>query len=853
MRSHGRSAGVVVAFAVAALGLPGCFGSPGPPGPGSPAELARFQDTVVFQGLTNPTVVQFSPDGRVFVGEKSGIVKVFDNLADTTPTTFADLRTKVHNYWDRGLEGLALDPSFPSEPYVYVLYTHDAAIGGTAPRWGSPGETFDGCPTPPGPTTDGCVVSGRLSRLQASGNQMVGSEQVLVEGWCQQFPGHSVGTVAFGSDGALYAGGGDGASFVYADWGQAGSPPNPCGDPPGGVGGSQTPPTAEGGALRAQDLRTAGDPVGLNGSIIRVNPDTGAALPDNPLATNPDLNARRIVAYGLRNPFRFTVRPGTNELWAGDVGWGLFEEIDRIPSPTDATVENFGWPCHEGPVRQPSYDAANLNVCENLYAAPGAAAAPYFSYGLSDAVVPGEPCPTGFGAVSGLAFYNGGSYPPGYQGALFFTDYGRNCIWVLFPGANGLPDPNSRVTFRTDAATPVDLKIGPGGDLFYVDFFGGTVRRITYSPNRPPTAVLGASAIDGPVPTTIDFDASGSSDPDAAETLSYAWDLDGDGAFDDSTALAPSYTYTAAGVYTVKLQVTDLRGASDIATQVITIGVDYPRAIIDSPAPTLRWKVGDQITFSGRGTDVQDGTIPASGMSWSLIMHHCSTPEVCHQHLIQNYPGVAGGSFAAPDHEYPSYLELKLTVTDSSGLRNVASVRLDPQTVALTFLSNPSGVTLGLGSGSGVTPFTRTVIVGSTTSVSAPSPVQQAGIRYVFDSWSDGLAASHLITAGASPATYTARYRALPNQAPVANAGPDATVGVDTPIFLDGNGSFDPEGGPLTYLWELVSGGPTGILSPTSASAVAGGLPSPGTVTFRLTVTDLPGLSASDTVTVTVV
>ncbi len=551
---HGRAVGVVVALAVAVLGLAGCVPG-GPPGPGSPAELARFQDTVVFQGLTNPTVVQFSPDGRVFVGEKSGIVKVFDNLSDTTPTVFADLRTKVHNYWDRGLEGLALDPSFPSEPYVYVLYTHDAAIGGTAPRWGSPGETFDGCPTPPGPTTDGCVVSGRLSRLQASGNQMVGSEQVLVEGWCQQFPGHSVGTVAFGSDGALYAGGGDGASFNFADWGQAGNPLNPCGDPPGGVGGTQTPPTAEGGALRAQDLRTAGDPVGLNGSIIRVNPDTGAALPDNPLAANPDPNARRIVAYGLRNPFRFTVRPGTGELWVGDVGWGLFEEIDRIPSPTDATVENFGWPCHEGPGREPSYDAAELNLCESLYAAPGAAAGPYFSYGTHGNVVPGEPCPTTGGAITGLAFYTGGGYPAGYQGALFFTDYARNCIWVMFPGPGGLPDPATRVAFRTNAASPVDLKIGPGGDLFYVDVFGGTVRRITYSPNRPPTAVLEASATDGPVPTTIDFDASGSSDPDAAETLSYAWDLDGDGAFDDSTALTPSHTYTAAGVYTVKLKV----------------------------------------------------------------------------------------------------------------------------------------------------------------------------------------------------------------------------------------------------------------------------------------------------------
>ena len=93
---------------------------------------------------------------------------------------------------------------------------------------------------------------------------------MLVEGWCQQFPGHSIGTLAFGPDGALYAGGGEGASFQFADYGQTGDPPNPCGDPPGGVGATLTPPSAQGGSLRAQDLRTAGDPVGLSGSIIRL-------------------------------------------------------------------------------------------------------------------------------------------------------------------------------------------------------------------------------------------------------------------------------------------------------------------------------------------------------------------------------------------------------------------------------------------------------------------------------------------------------------------------------------------------------------------------------------------------------
>ena len=96
-------------------------------------------------------------------------------------------------------------------------------------------------PTPPGPTTDGCLVSARVSRLTASGNTMTGSEKVLVEDWCQQFPSHSVGTLLFGRDGKLYVGGGDGASFNNVDYGQygatyAGDKANPCADPPSPAG-----------------------------------------------------------------------------------------------------------------------------------------------------------------------------------------------------------------------------------------------------------------------------------------------------------------------------------------------------------------------------------------------------------------------------------------------------------------------------------------------------------------------------------------------------------------------------------------------------------------------------------------
>jgi hypothetical protein len=87
---------------------------------------------------------------------------------------------------------------------------------------------------------------------------------------------------------------------------------------------------------------TSSDPTGMNGSIIRIDPDTGAGLPTNPLASSTDPAARRIIASGLRNPFRITTRPGTSEIWVGDVGWNDWEEIDRIASPT-AGLMNFGW------------------------------------------------------------------------------------------------------------------------------------------------------------------------------------------------------------------------------------------------------------------------------------------------------------------------------------------------------------------------------------------------------------------------------------------------------------------------------------------------------------------------------
>jgi glucose/arabinose dehydrogenase len=739
----------------------------GPGQAGASTLPTGFRDSVVLSGMTNPTVLQFAADGRIFVGQKNGVIKVFQSLTDTNPVTFADLSGRVHDFWDRGLLGLALPPNFPASPYVYVLYAYDAPIGGTVPTWG------DACPTPPGPTTDGCLVSARLSRLQISGNVMTGSEQVLINDWCQQFPSHSIGTLLFGRDGNLYVSGGDGASFNNVDYGQyganyAGDRANPCGDPPGAVGTALSPPAAEGGALRSQSVRRTDGPATLDGAILRIDPATGAGVPGNPFFSSPDANARRIVAYGVRNPFRMTQRPGTDELWIGDVGWNTWEEINRVVAPASATASNFGWPCYEGVSPQGGYQGAGLSQCSSLYSTPGSVVAPYYTYNHSACVVNYTGCRTGGSSITGIAFYTGGSYPAQYNGALFFADHTRNEIWAMLPGTNGLPNPSTIQSFvGVDAAGgaaghPVDLKIGPGGDLFYVDMEGGSVHRITFTAaNQPPTAVATATPTNGNAPLTVGFDGTGSSDPEG-RPLSYSWDLNGDGTFGDATGSTASYTYTTAGVYHPSLRVTDDQGASDSTSITITVGNTAPVAVIDSPASSLTWKVGDPIAFSGHATDVQDGTLPASALSWSLVMHHCFTPSDCHTHLIQTFNGVSSGSVAAPDHEYPCWLELQLTATDSGGLATTTSVRLDPKTVVLTFRTNPGGLVLTnmvVNEAPRSTPFSVTVVVGSANSVSAPSPQQFNKSIYNFISWSDGGPQSHTITAPAVNTTYTATYR----------------------------------------------------------------------------------------------
>ena len=718
----------------------------------------HFQDIVVWGGLTLPTAVRFAPDGRVFIAEKSGIIKVFDDLQDITPTVFADLSAQVQDFNDRGLNGFAIDPEFPARPYVYAFFAVDAPPGLTPPVYN------DDC------DVDDCIVLSRLVRLTASGNTAI-SQEILLESewWCEISAHHSAGNLAFGLDGYLYVSHGDGGTANYTDWGQTNGCP---GDPP-----------QEGGSMRSQDLLTPADAISFDGTILRIDPDTGAAAPDNALVGGSVADDDQIIAYGLRNPFRFAFDRNTGRLWIGDVGWNDFEEINAIESVT-GTPPNFGWPCYEGIPRQPSYDAADLPVCESLYAS-GPVAGPYFTYNHNLTT----------SAVTGIVVYRGTNFPAAYDGALFFSDYGKRFIRVMMPAANGLPDTAAVSDFVLNNVAAVDLQIGPEGALYYVDIVAGTVSRVSYFfVNTPPNAVIDANKTFGPLPLTIDFSAAGSTDPDD-DAMTYAWDLDGDGQFDNSTQIAPTATYVSSGAITVGLRVTNSQDAGASKTLVVHPGNTPPSPTITAPAPGTLFQAGETIVFSGSASDAESGAIGAAGLSWLVTLKHCAVgnPSDCHSHFAQQLNGVAGGTITMPDHEYPAFLEMRLTATDPQGLSAETTTEIHPETTTISFTSNPSGLKIAVYSSVVATPFTRTVMVGAQTTISAVTPQTIGATTHTFSSWSDGGAQTHTITAGSLPQTFTATFSSAPALATwnswdvIPQAGtPQATVvsntGVSTTI-----------------------------------------------------------------------
>ena len=781
----------MVALAASLLGVPAA--SPMAPQAGMAAAHPGLTTTPVLSGLELPVNFDFDPAGRIYVALKSGLVHRYDGPGDATPTQVIDVRRETYDHWDRGLLGLTLDPGFGSgRPYLYLLYSYDKDPfgAGTMPRWGG-AVGNDTCPTPPG-GTDGCTSSGRLVRYTvANGVADPGSAQVLLDGstdplggWCHQFSSHSIGDVQFGPDGMLYVGSGDGASFNAVDFGQFGgsqdspTPVNPCNDRPGARGTALVPGSSAGGALRSQAVRAAptNGYVSWDGAILRVDPDTGAAAAGSPLIGNGVAGDDRIVAYGLRNPYRFGFRPGTDQLWLGDVGWDHHEEINRFRTGAgQTTVPNFGWPCYEGAGRQGRYDERGIGLCESLYGQPNQSlggvpsplTAPYHSWPRAGE----QPAPgcssSGGGTATGGRFVDTPSWPASLRGAYVFSDYARSCIAAL-PLVDGEPDADAPVALVTDA-TAVALQIGPGDDLYYLDIVEGTLVRLrSTTGNQSPVARFTATPPSGPEPLTVEFDGSASSDPDQ-EQLTHRWDLDGDGDCDDATGVVVSRTYTSRGSVTVRLCVSDQLGQIGTAHRVISVGNTAPQVEVSVAEGDRQWRVDDVVTFAADGTDAEDGELPASAYTWAVELRHCVNEEQdsCHAHPISAEADGSTATLVAPDHEYYAYLRATVTVRDADGGVASDSVDARPAIASITAATRPRGLPVSVGGASGTSPQTSRFLVGGLVELVAPRLVPDRRRNHRFVRWSDGnRRAARRLTAPNGESRYVAIYRSSKNQPP---------------------------------------------------------------------------------------
>ena len=741
---------------------------------------AGFSFTTVQTGLTNElTNLVFLPDGTdtMLVLGKCGQVRRVTQAGVSTAVTFTP-RNPLNCEADRGLVGIDLPPDFATTGEVWVSYNYTDTAG---KAWGRVSRLTVDSTTAPTKLQNETVILDGIPSFSSTGATCDNS--------------HTVGTVLFAPDGTLFVGDGDSSSYCNVD----------------------------NSALGAQDLTSP------RGKILHIT-RTGAGVTANPFydAAAPMSWKSRVFAYGFRNPFRFSLKPGTaSTLYVGDVGWNTYEEIDIAKGG-----ENFGWPCWEGPLTfRNGYSA--LSQCQALYASPPAnLKAPLHFWNHFNA---------GGDAVIGGVIYQGTTYPVDYQGAYFFADYAASRLWTMRTNASDAivraPETNG---FGLDVGAPVGFRAGPNGDIFLADIGSTTVKRLRYAAgNRAPVANATADRLAGSAPLTVAFDGSSSFDLDD-EPITYAWDF-GDGG--TSTAQKPSHTFTTANVFTVRLTVTDQLGATGTATLTVNTRNNPPTLTVNGPPATQKFAVGATITVSASATDAEDGTVPASSIQFQQIQHHCPTPGNCHLHpgAFGTQPG-ATLSIPMPDHGDDSYLEIVVTATDTAGAVASQSLTIATDEHNLSVSSSPAGIPVVVnGTTSTANPVLKEV-TGSQNRLIAPV----TSGNYTFLNWSDGsTVADRTIVMPANDVSLVANYNTKPTA--VATATPNSGT-APLAVQLSAAGSSDPDAGDsiVSYAWDF-GDGTTG-----SGATAAHTYASNGAYTATLTVTDTRGATGAATAPVSV-
>ncbi|MCL4559687.1 MAG: PQQ-dependent sugar dehydrogenase [Chloroflexi bacterium] len=344
----------------------------------------------VVAGLDQPVFVGNAGDdsGRLFILEQPGVILILQNGALLT-TPFLDIRDRVNtkNYVEQGLLGLAFDPNFQQNGYFYVNYTD----------------------------SQNATVVARFS-VTSNPNRADPNSETIILHIPKPYPNHNAGMLAFGPDGYLYIGEGDGGSE---------------GDP----------------LDLGQSLNT------LLGKLLRIDVEHGSpyAIPaDNPFANGG--GKPEVWAYGLRNPWRFSFDSTTGDLYIADVGQDLWEEVDYLPAGSPGGT-NFGWSYREGDHPYKGTPPAGITLTD-----------PVFEYSHSE----------GGCAISGGYVYRGQELPA-WQGVYLFGDYCSGLVWGLKRSNGGAWV--GQILFQTGSAIS-SFGVDQSGEIYLVDRHG-TVYKLT--------------------------------------------------------------------------------------------------------------------------------------------------------------------------------------------------------------------------------------------------------------------------------------------------------------------------------------------------------------------------------------
>ncbi|MHA4773504.1 ThuA domain-containing protein [Streptomyces sp. MSC1_001] len=642
----------------------------------------RFQKVTLDGAPDQPMQLDVAADGKVYYISRSGKVNVI-HTHDGVPETHVAGQLSVYDGGEDGGIGLALDPDFATNRWIYVNHS---------------------------PT--GSAEINRVTRFTVKSDDTLdmASAKTVIEVPAYRGtdePGHTGGSLDFGPGGNLYIGVGDDTNPFHSS--------------------GYTPIDERPGREKFDAQRSSGNTNDLRGKILRVHPEAagGYTIPAGNLFAPGTAKTRpEIYAMGFRNSFRFAVDPKTGWISAADYGPDANQEnANRGP---EGTVEwnlikqpgFYGWPyCVGNNTPFNDYDfatgasgatfncAAPVNNSPNntgLTNLPAAKPAQVWYDYHASAEFP-EIDLAGGAAPMGGPFYHYDAasaserkFPAYYDGTPFFYEWSRNFVKEFrLDSGGGLLKINPFVA-QLGLRAPIDMKFGPDGAMYLAEWGNGYghsntddgIYRIDYvAGNRSPLAKASATPDSGQAPLEVTFSSAGSADPDQSDVLSYTWDF-GDGS--TGTGPNPAHTYTANGTYSARLTVSDAAGKTGTTNVPVVVGNTRPKVTFTTPGNGRVIDFGDTVTYQVAVTDPEDGAVDCSKVVVTAALGHDS-----HSHDTGQYTGCSGTittSASGHDATANTYLVLSADYTDKGGLKGTTSATLQPRHKQAEYFTGQSGI-----------------------------------------------------------------------------------------------------------------------------------------------------------------